>query len=230
MIDDYELDLRLSEDGRAWRTTRTTGPEFKEAIRALDTTTSTSRRHWRTAAVAAASVVVIVAAAFMFRSHSQQPSGPTHNGPHLATCGRAPVRSGALAAQVALTISAPTTGKSGTTIEVTAWVRAVADSVDLDAGAPAEVVIIENGYVVGRYRGAVGGTGYGGHIDTRGKPVPAQSILLSGCPSGHIDYAHPDASRHPLPSGHYQLIATLGPDGPGAFKIVSNPSPITITK
>ncbi len=139
---------------------------------------------------------------------------------------------GAVSSRLALTATAPATGKSGATIKITSTIHAAARSVTgLDVGAPADTLILDQGYVVGRYRGAIAGTGFGGTISRRSKTVPALSLLLSGCPSGTIDLAHPDASRRPLPLGRYQIVAVLHSEGhQAACQLVSAPTTIRIVE
>jgi hypothetical protein len=226
-----EIDERLSRDARRWQATRPAGPGLDDCLRALSGTGAQPGRRWRLAAVAAAAVMVllVVAVAVALRSRAEHPSGPTGSRSSLRTCGKVPVPKGAVSRQAVLTISAPLQGRAGTSVEVTATVRAVGRAADgVDVGAPADVVIVKNGAVVGRYLGGIGGTGF--LIASAAKPVPALAALLSGCPSGTIDISRPDASRRPLPPGRYQLVATLDPDGGDSFRIVSNVWPITIIK
>jgi hypothetical protein len=144
------------------------------------------------------------------------------------TCGDAPRSSGPDAALAILTLTAPSTGRSGATISLQANLTVSADLDDLST--PAAVDIVQNGRVVGAYRGDVGGTGLGARAGTTGT-VPTEPLLVSGCPRGTIDHAHPDATRQPLIAGNYKLIATIdtGEYGRASGLIASAPVPLRIT-
>lgn len=97
---------------------------------------------------------------------------------------------------------------------------------------PVLVFIVRNGSIVGTYAGAIGGTGVGFAADaapSTGFAIPVAPVLLSGCPAAPIDFAHPDATRRPLPPGDYQLVARLECDGAAPSVISSDPVGITIT-
>jgi hypothetical protein len=99
---------------------------------------------------------------------------------------------------------------------------------------PVNVVIVRDSLIVGAYTGAVGGTGVAVSATASsrdGQAIPVAPVLLSGCPAATIDYAHPDATRRPLPSGEYQLVAVLSAEGYGVSPslIVSAPCAIRIT-
>jgi hypothetical protein len=146
----------------------------------------------------------------------------------LISCGDSPRSSGPDAALVTLTLAAPSTGRSGTAIATQATLSASANVDDLSS--PAAVVIVRTGRVVGAYRGAVGGTGLEAMAGAIAN-VPTEPLLLSGCPRGAIDGAHPDATRKPLPVGDYQVIATIdtGNYQKGYGQIASAPVPLRIT-
>ncbi|HEV7191718.1 MAG TPA: hypothetical protein VGN35_00830 [Jatrophihabitantaceae bacterium] len=122
--------------------------------------------------------------------------------------------------RIVLTLLAPSRAVSGSTITSTATIKVAGSSrvVD-DLGQPVDVYIVRGGKVVGAYHGMVAGTGVIVGPDARsgtGQSVPVTPVVLSGCPSGPIDYARPDATRHPLPPGLYELIAAMEDSPPGA--------------
>jgi hypothetical protein len=134
-----------------------------------------------------------------------------------------------------LTLVAPSHGISGSTLSPTAsFTVSGTYGIVGDLGQPVNVVIVRNGMVVGAYTGAEGGTGVSVGAQARsshGQPIPVAPVLLSGCPAANVDYAHPDATRHALPAGAYQLIATMEAGGYGVASsvIVSTPVPIQVT-
>jgi hypothetical protein len=129
---------------------------------------------------------------------------------------------------VNLTLSAPETGRSGSTIDLQARLTVTAEVDDLST--PAAVDILDRGRIVGAYRGSIGGTGLGARPGPAG-PVPIEPLLLSGCPRGAVDGAHPDATRQPLPAGDYLLVATIDTGGYGRASglITSAPVPLRVT-
>lgn len=164
-------------------------------------------------------------------------TGGSHTGhsPTLGTCGVPPKASGPDAGHIALTLVSPARAASGSTIMPTATIKvAGSDRVLGNLGQPVDVDIVLDGKVVGTYRGMVAGTGVVVRPDARsgaGQSISVTPVLLSGCPSSHIDYAAPDATRHPLPPGLYELIAFMEDSQPGApgGGLVSAPVPLTIT-
>ena len=104
-----------------------------------------------------------------------------------------------------LTLAAPSTGRSGTSIATQATLSASANVDDLSS--PAAVVIVRTGRVVGAYRGAVEGTGLEAMAGAIAN-VPTEPLLLSGWPLDAID------------TGNYQK---------GYGQIASAPVPLRIT-
>jgi len=107
--------------------------------------------------------------------------------------------------------------------------------VSLTSGLPVPLVITRETRVVGRYERAVGGVGIPAVI-TAGRPFdfrePA-SVLLRGCPRLPVDGNAPDASRTPLPPGHYTVYADvddLSGHGPSDYGVLlSQPFDLTVT-
>jgi hypothetical protein len=153
----------------------------------------------------------------------------------IVTCGLPLTSSGPDAARVVLTLTAPTQARSGSTVTPTATFTVTGDGEIAGLlGQPVNVVIVRNGLIVGAYTGASGGTGVAvgnAASSNGGQAIPVAPVLLSGCPATRIDYGHPNATRHPLPPGDYQLVAILEADGYGVptSLIVSAPRSIRVT-
>jgi hypothetical protein len=171
-----------------------------------------NRRRTQAIMAAVGLAVAVAAGSFFAAVHTSHlsPGAPGAVAATLRTCGAMPTSTSPLASSVVLTLSAPAAARSGTTINAVAVLRAIGATVTVpDAGLPVLVDVVQGSAVVGTYTGAIGGTGLAAAIDSRGQELPTAPLLLSGCPSGRIDYAHPDASRRPLPAGSYQLVAVL---------------------
>jgi hypothetical protein len=150
--------------------------------------------------------------------------------PTLPTCGRVPVSAGPFASRLRVILHAPAQARSGSTIHMTMGLRhtpMAPNIIDLPQSPNRlePVVVVQNGYIVGKYRGGIAGNGW--PLGSSIAHLPVRPLLLSGCPSGPIDYANPDASRHPLPPGHYQLVGEFLIDK-HTF-LASDTLPITVT-
>jgi hypothetical protein len=164
--------------------------------------------------VGVAAVVVTVAAISAGGLLIYQSASPRHTASGgLPTCGSAPTPRGNDAGKIELTLRAPASATRGTTIQVAREVHSLTGKAEYVVGeneSAAGIVIVQDGKVVGKYRGGVAGFEVGISAPPRGvAALPAARVLLSGCPTGPVDDAHPDASRKPLPPGHYELVGTF---------------------
>lgn len=162
------------------------------------------------AAISAAAVVVVLAVgvALAVNWTSTGSASAAGNPAALPSCGSMPVSNGPHARSVRATLTAPSTGRSGS--RVTAQIElssTTGAAVSLQTGQPSDLLIIYSGKVVGRYSGATLGTGAYVTVGPQTKVFPA-GVLLSGC-AHKADPARPDVGRRPLPPGHYQLVATM---------------------
>ena len=232
-MNDLELDERLRTDAARWNAVRPAGPELARAIERLSTDVTPRPRSWRRHTLAVAAAALLVSAIAIAVDQLRPGETKTASSKPLITCGHAPTSDGPYASRVVLRLRAPASAISGHTIHPQLSIRAAGSlAVRLDVGQPAAVYITQHGEIVGRYNGAVAGTGLGMIVTREPTPIPVVSVLLSGCPHGKTDYMlHPDATRQPLPPGHYQLVATLdGDEGVGhQWQLVSEPRNITIT-
>jgi len=159
----------------------------------------------------------------------------------LPTCGTVPVSDGAARSVVAASLSGPAKAQSGSTVSMTVELRSLTGKVEpFVTGQPFDLLITRGADVVGRYEGAVAGTGLELAVPAAGAlavghPVDGShddfaAVLLSGCPAG-VDMAKPDATRRPLPPGGYQLVAVLEDDTTSGDEahLVSAPYPLTVT-
>lgn len=227
-----EVDRRLRADGRSWATATRDEPSLDAALARLRRGAHHGSGRWRTrtAILATAAAVAAVIAAVTVTTLANSGAPATRPG-ELPTCGTPPVSSGRYADAIAMTLTAPASAVAGATIHPFVHLRARTDHpvAVADAGLPILSVIVYNGQVVGRYSGAIGGTGWGARVGHRPIRVPTAPLLLSGCPHGSVDPRHPDANRDPLPPGRYQLVATLESDREGEWSLTTPPVPITVT-
>lgn len=230
-MNDLELEERLRTDAERWNATRRTGRDLAQAMQRLTADAGLRPRSRYRPTLAVAAVVLVVSAVATAAALIGSGTTNTANTGALPTCGHAPTSFGRYASRVVATVSAPPSAASGSTIHPDLSIRALGDQpVRLDTGQPAPVYITQHGEVVGRYGGLVGGTGLGMTLTSKPTAIPVASLLLSGCSRGPIDFAHPDASRQPLPPGRYQIVATLaGGRHNHEWQIASTPSDITIT-
>jgi len=172
--------------------------------------------------------VVLAAGAFAGCASSSAAGGG------LPTCGSAPVTSGPASALASITLTAPGEARRGSVIRPTVTVRVAGADEPKDLGLPAELDIVRAGKVVGTYHGAIAGVGLWLRPEAhsaQGQQLPAEPLLLSGCPAAKVDFADPDATRRPLPAGEYQLIASVEgtPFGEPTTRFASAPVAIRLT-
>jgi hypothetical protein len=229
-----EVEDRLCQDAAYWNASRKPQPDLTAALQRVRDRTAPTRTgpRQRVTILSAAATVLVVAGIIgaVQLSHSQTGTSAAGDGTHaLPACGRVPTSNGKVASRLMLTVQAPASGVAGTTIHPRVKVAARTGTVGgFDAGLPADVYIAQHRRIVGRYAGAIGGTGFGTTVTTQPVRIDALPLLLSGCPGGDIDYAHPDASRQPLPAGEYQIVATLASEGRQHWLLVSASATITI--
>jgi hypothetical protein len=140
----------------------------------------------------------------LLSGRSPSPSQSSSRGP--ITCGEVPHSS---IRGYRMHIRGPASGVTGSRIRVQVGVDSTAATKVLDIQAPADILIVSEGKVVGRYSGAVGGTGLELRTRQRDQLIPSDSVLLSGCSRGTLNSARPDSSREPLPPATYGLVAVI---------------------
>jgi hypothetical protein len=232
MIDD-RLHERLVADAHHWRAARSEELDLDAAIARLESPRVgwTHRPARRTPMLASLAVVLAAAVGIGIFAAVRRSPLPSRAGPaNLVTCGDAPGTTGHYPRGVTLRVIAPHTAKSATTIrpELELVSQHGRPRLIADAGSDIESYILSGGHIVGRYSGSIGGTGLGirlGQTPIRLHTIP---LLLSGCPTGAIDSAHPDANRVPLPPGRYQIVASLQSDKTGAWTMTTPPTAIQV--
>ncbi|RKS75734.1 hypothetical protein CLV35_2211 [Motilibacter peucedani] len=75
----------------------------------------------------------------------------------------------------------------------------------------ATVLLVKDGFVVGRDHGDVGHTseGWGPTLEGSDEATTESSVALRGCPFGPVGRRHPDLTRDALRAGTYGLVAVL---------------------
>lgn len=230
------LEQRIADDARRWRDVRPTGPELATALARLDDAVAPRLRRTTSRASLLATAAAVLAAAVclggfvaVHGAGNSSAVGPAS----VPTCGKAPVTSGKYPREIAVRLVAPHVAVSGATIlpSVQMRVRDGRAHVVADLGQPVESYIIYAGRVVGKYSGVIGGgTGFGARLSADSSVrIPTSPLLISGCPTGNIDPAQPDASRKPLPPGHYTLEAVLQADR-GTWQLVTPPVTLVVRR
>lgn len=231
------LEQRLIADAQRWRAARSDDVDLHAVIARLDRPRAgrALRLPPRTALIVSVAAVFAVALGIgvfaVVRPSALRPGiGPAN----LPTCGDAPATSGQYPAGVTLRLIAPRTAVSGTTIHPVLELLSQngRSRVIPDAGSDPEPSILYRGHVVGQYNGAIGGTGLGVRLGAKPVRLPTSPLLLSGCPAGATNPAHPDANRTPLPPGRYQLVASLQSDtsGSGKWTMTTPPVPLRVIR
>lgn len=154
----------------------------------------------------------------------------------LPTCGRAPADSPTAPRRIAAALQGPVNAASGSVVDLQVMLQSLTGKAErFDTGLPVAIVIIRQGDVVGRFGGVNGGGYIQIKVPASGQaPLPDEygptQILLAGCVRDPVDYTMPDASRRPLPSGDYELVAVLdGGGSPDTMNLVTPPLPLRIT-
>ena len=161
---------------------------------------------------AAGSVVVVAVAGYAIHDWTSTPVKTAHTAAGLATCGTAPTATSTDRVDLEFALTAPARAATGTLITVGATVRNLTGrQLEIAGfGGAQDLVITQDGKIVGKYAGASADTG----VDAVMAPgeaatMPPGTLLLSGCPQGDTDDAHPNATRKPLPPGRYQIVGTF---------------------
>lgn len=154
----------------------------------------------------------------------------------MVTCGRVPHSSGPKAAALTATLTAPDRAPAGATIQAAVTLATTSEQPITVSTGLAEVMVVKDGYVVGRYpqNGGRAGIGAGATVSAGlTGTIAAGFTQLDGCPRGIADLTHPTGSRPRLEPGRYGLVGVLtdpGRDGSAdETVIVSQPASITVS-
>jgi hypothetical protein len=157
-----------------------------------------------------------------------------------STCGTVPVSNGPLASKATVQIDGPSTAPSGSTFGAQVRIRSTSTSmVAVESVSIVNLLITQNGRIVGRTLGASAGTGASFDATPTSVAQLTADVILSDCGNYTPDESLPDlrtqipdATRTPLPAGQYTMYAvveddTFGEENPRS--LVSAPFPLQIT-
>jgi hypothetical protein len=227
MKDDQQLDSTLQSAGSRWRATRPTGPDLMTTLsRAVDEQPALVRSHrgvrrWVVPMTVAAVIVAGAATPLLIVHHHTRSTAAASGTTQLATCGTQPISDGPHAKTIKITLTAPKTVTAGSRIAARVSLAASAvGPVTLITSLPAQLVILQNGEIVGRYLGPRTGVGASVDLGQTAKTVNA-SLDTRGCGSETLFRQDQKYQAPFLPAGDYQLMAML-PDLPADASAESN--------
>jgi hypothetical protein len=176
------------------------------------------------------------------RSSSAASSGTalSSSGAALPTCGDIPQSDGPLASKVHVQIVARTTAVSGSMFSAAVQIRSnTAATVPVESVSIVELLVTQDGHVVGRQLGPSAGTGAGFDVTPSSLAQMTTEVALSGCGNYSPGESLPDATmpnadttRKPLPAGEYTIYAVVEDDTYGELnprKLVSAPFALQVT-
>src|SRR5450631_1401382 len=174
------------------------------------------------------------------RPPSSSASSAVSSGPALPTCGVVPKSDGPLASQVGVQIIARSTAESGSTFGAAIQVRSnTPATVPVESVSIVNLLITQDGHIVGRQLGPSAGTGAGFVVTPSSYAQMTAEVAVAGCgnykPGETLPDATddaPDATRAPLPAGDYTIYAVVEDDTYGELNprnLVSAPFPLRVT-
>jgi hypothetical protein len=205
------IDSRIQADALSWQNRDYSSvPRLDDAVQSITVEALPPNRphHWRipTIVACAATVIAIAAVTIAITRVGRRSEGAATA--TLKSCGMAPTSTASDADQFTSYLVSPATARGGSRIDISIRLMTKgATPVTRDFDSDPSVVVLQDGHVVGRYAGAIGGTGLEETITPRGVVIPT-SVRLSGCPKGS-DGSDPDSTRRSLPPGRYYLAAVL---------------------
>jgi hypothetical protein len=162
------------------------------------------------------------------------------SGPALPTCGVVPKSDGPLASRVGVQVIARSTAVSGSTFGAAIQIRSkTATTVPVESVSIVNLLITQDGHIVGRQLGPSAGTGAGFVVTPSSYAQLTTEVAVAGCgdytpgeslPDATTD--SPDATRGPLPAGDYTIYAVVEDDTYGELNprnLVSAPFALRVT-
>lgn len=204
-------------------------------------------RGWRWCAVIVLAAAVLTACRSAKRastpiSHppSSSASSAVSSGLTLPTCGEVPKSDGPLASQVGVQIIARSTAVSGSTFGAAIRIRSkTATSVPVESVSVVNLLITQDGHIVGRQLGPSAGTGAGFVVTPSSYAQMTTEVTVAGCgnykPGESLPDAtddSPDTTRAPLPAGDYTIYAVVEDDTYGELNsrnLLSTPFTLRVT-
>jgi hypothetical protein len=218
VTDDQQFDSSLQSAGARWRGSRPNGPDLAETLAQVVTEQPSSQlpqrgiKRWVLPAAVAALVVAGAAVPLLIIHSHGRSVNAGRAGTALVTCGPQPVSDGPHAKTVQLAVTVPKTAPSGGRISAQVAVTTAGATVELTTALPPQLIILQDGQIVGRYLGPSSAVGASVPVSHTTQRLQA-SIALRGCGSETALQQDPAYQPPFLPAGDYQLMA-VAPDLP----------------